>query len=384
MTAAAHTCPVCGGRDLMAGPRAENVPAHAVRLIHDRASARAEPRGTIVLVFCRSCGFAFNSAFDAALVSYDTAYESTQTHSQTFAEYMRGLVADLNGRAAGSGAVLDVGCGQGEFLAAFAEVSDRPLIGVDPALDFDRVQVDQATLIPRVFRAADLAGPVALITCKMTLEHVMDPVDLLREMAVCAARSGETLVFLQVPNVAHIYDRTLFADIIYEHVNYFTAPALHTACARAGLEVVETFVTYGDQHLGVLARAGAAANVDTSPDIAQFTGFQTRLATTIANARETLTSLIAAGRRPIIWGAGSKAVAFLNFTGLEDAIACAIDINPLKRNTFLPGSAIPVYLAEDADFSSVTDVVVMKPVYAGEIATTLAAFGCSPQLHLVD
>ncbi|MEC7763665.1 MAG: class I SAM-dependent methyltransferase [Pseudomonadota bacterium] len=354
-------------------------------MIHDRASALAEPRGTIALAYCRTCGFAFNSAFEAALVSYDTAYESTQTHSRTFTDYMRGLVADLNARATGSGTVLDVGCGQGEFLAAFAEVSDRPLIGVDPALDFSRCQVADATLIPSVFRATDVTDDLALITCKMTLEHVVDPVSLIQEIAACAARSSETLVFLQVPNTAHIYERTLFADIIYEHVNYFTAPAIHTACARAGLEVIETFVTYGDQHLGILARAGAdTKTAPTQPDTLLFEGFQTRLATTIAEARETLTALIAAGRRPIIWGAGSKAVAFLNFTGLEDAIDCAIDINPLKRGTFLPGSGIPVFLPEDADFTTVTDVVVMNPVYANEIAATLQSYGCSSNLHLVD
>lgn len=369
----------------MVGPRAENVPAHAVRLIHDRASALAEPRGTIALAFCRTCGFAFNSAFDASLVSYDTAYESTQTHSHTFTEYMRGLVADLNGRASGPGAVLDVGCGQGEFLAAFGTISGRRLIGFDPAFDFSRSQGAGATLIPEVFKAGDVHEDVALITCKMTLEHVVDPVRLMREIAICAARSAKTLVFLQVPNVSHIYERTLFADIIYEHVNYFTETSIRTACARAGLEVIETFVTYGNQHLGLLARAGCDAYIEPfAPDVALFEGFRTRLETTIANARETLNSLIATGRHPIIWGAGSKAVAYLNFTGLEQAIDYAIDINPLKRGTFLPGSAIPIYMPEEADFTTVTDVIVMNPVYRDEISTTLQSFGSSPDLHLVD
>lgn len=385
MTAAVLHCPVCGGQNLLPGPRAENVPAHAVRLIYDRASAFSEPRGTIALAYCQTCGFAFNSAFDASLVTYDAAYESTQTHSQTFSRYMRELVADLNARATGPGAVLDVGCGQGEFLAAFAKISDRPLIGVDPALDFSRSQVAGATLIPAVFKASDVTDHVSLITCKMTLEHVVDPVELMREIALCASRSAETLVFLQVPNAAHIYERTLFADIIYEHVNYFTEPALRTACARAGLEVIETFVTYGDQHLGLFARAGGDAHITpTAPDTAQFEGFRTRLEATVTKAREALTALIATGRRPMIWGAGSKAVAFLNFTGLERAIDWAIDINPLKRGTYLPGSAIPIFLPDEADFASVTDVVVMNPVYRDEIAATLRSFGASPDLHLVD
>lgn len=380
------SCPICGAADILTGLSADNVPAHAVRLMATKNDATAEPRGQIALGFCRCCAFVFNTTFEPGLLSYDSDYESTQTHSAIYRSYIKEITADVLRHVTGAGAIVDVGCGQGEFLASFAAQTTRPLIGIDPAIDPTRLQVSGADMRPVEFRARQVTDPVALILCKMTLEHVPDPVDLLREMAALARKSPDTLVFVQVPNSQHMFSQTLFADLIYEHVNYFTQTSLVAACAQAGLDVVDCQISYEGQHLGVLARPckPVAARRQTSADEACFTGFLDRVSGKISAAQQTVRALLAQGRPPVLWGSGSKAVAFLCLTGLEQDIALVVDINPMKTGTYLPGSGLEIISPNDPRLAGVSDIFIMNPRYRDEICSTLQNLGHDAALHLVE
>ena len=73
-----QTSPVCPGCESSASTPFYSVPAvpvHQVRLVHSRKAALACPRGDIALRFCEHCGFVWNAAFDASLMSYDEDYE---------------------------------------------------------------------------------------------------------------------------------------------------------------------------------------------------------------------------------------------------------------------------------------------------------------------
>ncbi|HSK38520.1 MAG TPA: hypothetical protein VK943_02025, partial [Arenibaculum sp.] len=74
------------------------------------------------------------------------------------------------------------------------------------------------------------------------------------------------------------------------------------------------------------------------------------------------------GLRTLLWGGGSKAVAFLTTLGAGDEIAAAVDINPLKRGTFLAGTGHPVIGPQDVAGLAPDRIVIMNPIYVSEVA----------------
>ena len=82
----------------------------------------------------------------------------------------------------------------------------------------------------------------------------------------------------------------------------------------------------------------------------------------------------------MIWGAGSKGVAFLTTLGVGDGLAYAVDINPHKHGFFMPGTGhevvSPAYLREGLP----DVVVVMNEIYEVEIRRKLAEMGLAPEL----
>ena len=88
----------------------------------------------------------------------------------------------------------------------------------------------------------------------------------------------------------------------------------------------------------------------------------------------------AAGKRTVLWGGGSKAVAFLTTLGVTDEIEAAVDINPEKHGSFLAVTAHPVIAPEQLRGQQIDRVIVMNPIYCDEIAARLRDLGVAAEL----
>jgi hypothetical protein len=87
-----------------------------------------------------------------------------------------------------------------------------------------------------------------------------------------------------------------------------------------------------------------------------------------------------AGGRVVLWGGGSKAVAFLSTVPVTDVVDYAVDINPYRQGTYLAGSGKLIVAPEFIRGYQPDLVVVMNPVYVDEIKRDLAAMGLSPEV----
>lgn len=98
--------------------------------------------------------------------------------------------------------------------------------------------------------------------------------------------------------------------------------------------------------------------------------------------RTKLADWRAAARRVVLWGGGSKGVAFLTTLGqTRDDIAYAVDINPLKHATFMAGTGQEIIAPESLQTFRPDVVIIMNPVYRDEVTADLAALGLSPQIE---
>jgi SAM-dependent methyltransferase len=155
--------------------------------------------------------------------------------------------------------VVDVGCGNGEFLAAVhSRYPGASLLGVD--ISASAVREAQANVLAARFRAvdlvasgcpADLRGWATHAVCSEVLEHVHDPVELL------AAAGGMfgigARVVITVPGgPMSAFDRHI------GHHRHFTPDLLRRVIRDAGLQTREVFAAgfpfFNLYRLAVIAR----------------------------------------------------------------------------------------------------------------------------------
>ena len=128
------TCPCCGADRAETIHEVPQVPVHDVQLMRTRADAVNCGKGDIALTLCATCGFLWNSRFDRSLLDYGLGYESTQAFSPTFNRFHTRLAHDLIDRFdLTDKSIIEIGCGQGEFLSMLCDMAGASGTGFDPA-----------------------------------------------------------------------------------------------------------------------------------------------------------------------------------------------------------------------------------------------------------
>jgi SAM-dependent methyltransferase len=371
-----------------------NVPVHSVLLLTTREEALDFPKGDVVLGFCQACGLISNLAFDPGLHDYSTDYESTQACSPTFNEFARRLAHYLIARYdLRDKDIVEIGCGQGEFLKLICELGGNRGIGFDPAYvapESGNAASDDVTFVQDFYadRYTDNHGD--LICCRMTLEHIQHTAEFVRTVRRSIGERPDSVVFFQVPDVTRILREGAFWDIYYEHCSYFSAASLARLFRISGFEVMALWTDYGGQYLMIEARPSAAESrvalsrgedlKSMARDIASFAANHSER---VGMWRDRLERMSQAGQRVVVWGAGSKAVAFLTTLGIRDEIEYAVDINPRKHGTFLAGTGQETVAPEFLRAYGPDVVIVMNPVYEKEIRDELKTMGLTPRVLTV-
>lgn len=381
MSEALATCPACGSGRLGPLLRQPEVPANSCIVLDSPQAARDFPRGELELTLCRECELIFNRRFDASLTEYSARYEETQAWSPTFRAFHAELADALIARYGLAGrTVVEIGCGKGEFLHLLAERAGVHGIGYDPSFRADRLAPPARGSVRAVtenFPHGPWPEGCALVCCKMTLEHVARPHALLAALRRALGTSS-TGVFFMVPDAERIVRRAAFEDLYYEHCNYFTRHALLRLFERTGFAVAEATTVFDGQYLCVHARPGSpplpALAVERLPP-RLLEGLRPRI---LAARQQWITRIEAwaqAGQRIVLWGSGSKSLAFVTLTGCTERIEALVDINPQRQGSWQPGTALPI--VSPAALAAVRPgvVIAMNAAYRDEIARALAELG---------
>jgi SAM-dependent methyltransferase len=350
------------------------------------------PKREITLAHCPSCGFIFNSTFDPSLHEYSGRYEETQGFSATFRAFHQRLAEtlidqyDLRRKK-----IIEIGCGKGEFLSLLCELGNTYGVGFDPSYVDDRNHSParhRMEFIADFYSEKYTTYDADFVCCKMTLEHIQPVQEFVSIVRRSIADRIHTKVFFQVPNAAKVLRDLAFWDIYYEHCSYFTEKSLRLLFERSGFDILETGFEYDDQYLTITAIP--ARGHSSSPHAggenlsAEVRRFAQQCATRLTAWRRLLAQFRAHGRRVVLWGGGSKAVAFLTAVDTGDSVTYAVDINPFRTGTFLAGSGQEIVRPEFLLRYRPDVVIVMNPVYRNEIGAQLAEMNLSPRVLTVE
>jgi SAM-dependent methyltransferase len=352
------------------------------------------PRGDIALGCCNTCGFITNLAFDPGLHTYSPGYESTQAFSPTFNAFHRRLAKDLVERYDLRGKhIIEIGCGQGEFLTLLCELGGNYGFGFDPVYSSkpsESEAKDRIKFIADFYSEKYSSHQADFICCKMTLEHIQLVADFLGTVRRSLGDRSGTTVFFQVPDVTRILRQLAFWDIYYEHCSYFSPASLSRLFRRCGFEVIQLARDYGDQYLMILAKPGkgqTGVTLHQEDDLRVLkedtTYFTENYPRKLETWRHQLQEIRSQAKLAVIWGAGSKAVAFLTTLNIREEIEYTVDINPYKHNTYLAGTGHKIVAPTFLRKYKPDVVIVMNPIYCKEVARDLAQMGIAAELLTV-
>ena len=382
-------CPACTSADLRIFHEQLGIPVNSCLLLDDVDDARAFPRGDLVLAFCRSCGFIFNTAFDVGQSEYSARYEETQGFSPRFREFAQELAAswvarhDLAGKS-----VLEIGCGKGEFLVEMLKAGAGSGIGIDPSFRADRMDDPTAQRIEWI---ADFYGEkysnleADAIVCRHTLEHI-SPVGEFVGMIERTIRRPDTVVLFELPDVARVLEEVAFWDVYYEHCSYFSLGSMARLFRRNGFDLTHLATAFDDQYLllDCVPGTGEGPALPGEDDLARLGAavdhFEREYPRSIERLRGEIRDAAHSGRRAVIWGAGSKGVSYLTTLGLQDEIGYAVDINPFKQGMFMAGTGQEVVSPDFLQRYEPDLVVAMNSIYLDEIRAELDRIGVAAEL----
>lgn len=378
-------CQVCGSAETSVFFELKCMPVLIGTLWPSADEAKSTRTGDMQLVYCPECSFIWNRTFDPQLLNYSQTYENSLHFSDLFQEYSQELVArlvdtyDIRNKN-----VIDIGCGKGDFLAMLCEQGDNRGVGFDPSYAGDRITgpvQERLTFHQDLFSEKYTDLDADLLTSRFVFEHVTQPIEFLQLILAGLGRDTDAVLYFEVPNTRVILEDLLVWDIIYEHCSYFGIESLAAAFQRAGFETLDLRETWGGQFVSIDARYGGNDSRQWG-DVQQVTRrvekFASEFRGRITDWRKRLDSLRQHRKRVVAWGAGAKAVSFLNMLEIgDDDLPYVVDINPHKQGTFLGGTGQAVVPPEFLVEYRPDVIILMNPNYQDEIAGQVSGLGLS-------
>jgi SAM-dependent methyltransferase len=365
-----NICPVCSSNDVKTLVLRKDVPVHQNYLCRTEEEAFAMKKADLDIKVCKGCGFGFNALFDEVNVPYGVDYDNSQGYSSVFRKHMDKLLDYLvNDCGIQNQNIIEVGCGKGDFLKEICELGNNQGLGFDPSYAGEELINHGQVKFKKDFYGPGCESiPADVIICRHLIEHIADPVHLLKLIRKALEKSKHARVFFETPCLDWILKNKVFWDFFYEHCSYFNPNSVRLAFENSGFDVQIVKHIFGGQYLWAEAKISESVQKEnkSNENSNLLIEYIEHEKSTISHWKEWLKSL-ALKDKIAIWGAGAKGVTFLNLLDPERKyIDCVIDLNPGKQNKFIPGSAHPIVSHRDIDRLGIKYAIVMNLNYFEE------------------
>lgn len=296
------------------------------------------------------------------IFSSDYAYfssfsESWLRHSRAYAD----MATQRFGLDQGT-LVIEIASNDGYLLQYFV-ARGVPVLGIEPSANTAAVAESKGVPTRVDFFSQKLARDLAaegirprLICSANVLAHVPDINDFAAGIATLL--DGDAVYTVEFPHLLNLISEVQFDTIYHEHYSYLSLLSVERIMAGAGLRVfdVDTLPTHGGSLRVYICLADATFT--EAPRVAAmrereheggldspegYDGFAAKVEAVREDLLRFLQEAKADGLTVAAYGAAAKGNTLLNFCGIgPDLVSFAVDRNPAKQNTLLPGSHIPV------------------------------------------
>jgi SAM-dependent methyltransferase len=320
-------------------------------------------------------------------MEYTQRYDNSLDFSPAFQQFARGLAGRLiDTYGIRNKDVIEIGCGKGHFLSLLCELGQNRGTGFDPSYEGDRVQspvADRISYLQDVYCERHTHHRGDLICCRHVFEHIPDPVPFLAMVARTIGERRQAVTYFEVPNVRFILRQLSVWDIIYEHCSYFSRESLSYVFRKCGFEILREDEAYGGQFISVEVRLANGVPAQPTPsDLSELTEMVERFSEVVrARSRDWAARLEELkGNRTAVWGAGAKAVSFLNMLAIGDTVPYVVDINPHNHGLHRAGTGQKIVPPEFLREFRPSRIILMNPLYRGEVREQLRQLGVEAEI----
>lgn len=350
----------------------ENLPASA-QDIPGAEDLETDKGICLRLVQCPNCGLV---QFPCEPVTYYRDVIRAGGGSSTMTELRRRQYRDLiQNYGLEGGRLIEVGCGQGEFLNILKEFPVQAF-GVEHREELVIRARSQGLCVQRGFAGgADIRfdeGPFDGFLSFNFLEHQPDPGAMLDCIYENLNSGGIGLI--TVPSFEYILQYNGYYELIRDHLAYYTFGTLRRLLESHGFEVLEEEMVNRDT-LSVIVRKVTGA-VSGSPGLeagiecfnADVSGLEKSYHRIQNQINELLQEYQGKGKSLAVWGASHQGFTLTATTRLKDEITAIIDSAPFKQGRYAPASHVPIISPDQALKESVDGILIVAPGYTEEIA----------------
>ncbi|MFL8675406.1 class I SAM-dependent methyltransferase [Clostridioides sp. GD02404] len=362
-------CPICGSENINIFLSRKNVPIHQNFIFDNRDIAINDITGDLILGLCSYCEFIFNTSFDSNKVQYDDFYDNTQYNSFRFQSHINEIISYLIKEYNLSEKVaIEVGCGKGEFLKTFIEISKGKGYGFDPSYVGETVMLDGNLMFEKKYYDDTCTYISAdCVFIRHVIEHIQNPKDIMKSIKKALVNSPNSIVYIETPCVEWILRNNILYDFFYEHCSYFNKKSLNLLLQECGFDILEINYTFEGQYLYAICKVRGENIKNDILNIAIDYAENIRI-----QAERWKHYLESEKSKVAIWGAGAKGVTFLNNIDPQHKfIDCVIDINENKQHKFIPGTGHEIVSFKDICMRKIDKIIVMNWNYEDEIKTLL-------------
>jgi len=260
--------------------------------------------------------------------------------------------------------VIEVGCGQGEFLGIW-EKDGFPVEAV--GVEHDAALVEKARQAGlHVFQAFTesendlLPGAPFDAFCSFNfLEHQPYPNDMLR--CIYNNLSDEAYGLITVPSWEYIVEKESYYELIRDHLAYYDERTFRFALEKNGFHVLDMRIVNRDTWEAIVEKR-------KSEDVSALNLNMKRLKEEMSGIIDELEKQ---KKKIAIWGASHQGLTIMSSMELDDKVAYMIDSAPFKQGKFAAGSHIPIVPMEHFQDEPVDVILIIAPGYTDEIANLI-------------
>ncbi len=385
-------CPICNSCDCIKILEFNSVPILQNVIIESQEEASAFFKDIISLYLCRNCNNLFNNAFKDYKL-YGIKYDNSQNGSDSFVKYMNSIKEFVKSNVILEGKqVLEIGCGQGDFLKLLSEDISCKCFGFDPSFKQNNQEFKNIKFFKEFFDKNVLdrfEEKFDLIIMRHLIEHIQYPNEILDLLQESLDDDGK--IYIEIPDLDYIIENNSIFDIIYEHCNYYNIESISNLLIMHNFEIISIQYSFMNQYLCLIAQKTKKSDKEDK----LLCKSQSKLEKSLIGFAKSTDSIIQIVSKFIIdksslgklclWGAGAKGMMCCNIFDPDiKYIDSVVDIRENKQNTYIAGTGHIVIKPQDILSREIKFVIILNRNYACEITDVIKTIDSSIEVFNID
>lgn len=258
--------------------------------------------------------------------------------------------------------IIEIGCGQGEFLSIWKEFPviacgiehNRKLFEIAKSGDlnvYNEFTETEQTVLP--------GAPFDAFCCFNFLEHQPNPNTMLRCIYNNLTPTGCGMI--TVPSFEYIIENDSFYELLRDHIGNYTSQTLKHLVESNGFVVDSCELVNRDTWEIMIHKR---QKVDVS-------GLSNNYCSLANELQQFTASRINENKKIAVWGASHQGFTTISSMGIKENISYIIDSAKFKQGKYAPGSHIKIVSPEHFFAEPVDTILIIAPGYTEEIAATI-------------